>query len=262
MNEKRVYFYANCQGTGISHFLKKSKQFCEMFDQQHIVTYNYVKLQEKSDLDIQEIIKSDLFIYQPLDDRYEKLSTNYILERINAEKTICYSFPYLYNDGLWELFEEGDKIKGGEIIMELIQQNYSLNEIVNLYNNLSIDFNLRERFNYCLDIVTGRETDTDLRIADFIINNIKEKELFITQNHPTSHIFLELTNQILHKLNMDPISYEINEFNLNEINLPLSWPNSTYQQKEFPDMTYKKEKQNNDFYIDLIKRIYSQNNKS
>jgi hypothetical protein len=94
-----------------------------------------MKIQEKSELDIKEISRADLFIYQPVDDKHEKLSTNYILERIDSGKTICFSFPYLYNDGLWELFEEGDKIKGEETIIALIEQGYSLDEIIELYKD-------------------------------------------------------------------------------------------------------------------------------
>ena len=63
-----------------------------------------------------------------------------------------------------------------------------------------------KNIDYTLSELSKRETNTDIKISDFIRDNYRKYRLFHTINHPTDVLGLEVANQILSKLNMPPIS--------------------------------------------------------
>ena len=105
-----------------------------------------------------------------------------------------------------------------------------------------------------INILKEKESKTDIKISNFIIDNFNNKLLFLIPQHPTSIVFIHLANQILKKLNMNLI--DINEYtDINEVGLP----DSTYNLKSnrFPlhisaishyNMNYIPDENANSFY--------------
>ena len=48
-----------------------------------------------------------------------------------------------------------------------------------------------------------------MKISEFIVNNFKNQLLFLIPQHPTSAIFLNMSNQVLEKLNMKKLDESI-----------------------------------------------------
>lgn len=57
-----------------------------------------------------------------------------------------------------------------------------------------------------MENLKNRELNTDIKISDYILNNYNSLILFLTHNHPTSYIFINIVNQIYKILNQ-PLIY-------------------------------------------------------
>jgi len=222
---KICLIYANCQGEAVKIFLSKSRSFTRSYKIVSLV--NYVVLTEKTELDKKIFAKAELFIYQPLADHHGVYSTNEILKLLPTT-CIKLSFAYIYNDGLWPLFIEDKVIKGDDIILKMIQDGVSLPQIIFRFYRGKINFRLRERFQKSLNILSQKEKGTDIKTAEYILQNIGNRRLFLTQNHHTSEIYIHITNQILLKLGHKPLPSQ-NTYSVNEANLPDCWPQSPYE---------------------------------
>lgn len=227
--KKICIIYANCQGRGINTFLQKHGIYRENYEN-HLFE-NYHALEKSIPLPLDLLKKADLFIYQPLQDIHGQYATDHVKTYLPATcKKI--SFPYIYNDALWPLFEERDKIGGEEVILNLIEKGYSLKRIIRMFCAEEIDFEFERRFQKSLEILKQRETVTDLKVSDYILKNIRKEKIFLTQNHQTSNFYLYCTNQILKYLGLSAMDSSIH-FHPNETGLPDCWPQSPYEIKHY-----------------------------
>jgi len=79
----------------------------------------------------------------------------------------------------------------------------SVHHLLYLYNNNMIDYDFDARMAQNYYKSKEKEAECDIKIADFIYNNISNQKLFLTQDHPTSFVFNELTSKICEHLNID-----------------------------------------------------------
>ena len=258
-----IIIYANCQGIGISYFLKKSNYINDNYNINHIRIDDLVF--QKSNLNFNMIINADIFIYQPLDEKHGKISTNNILKLLkpNCKKI---SFPYIYNNSFYPvkgplIIKDSYKCKpcsvifdNSEIITKLIDNGYNLNEILKLYTEDKIDFNYKKRWDFTNNLLLEKESQCDIKIVNFIKNNFNKEKLFLLENHPTSIIFINVVNQILEKLNIEKLN-NIN-YNLNDANLPGGFIPLDNSAKKF--FNFKFEIDNNiQYYKKIITNIYN-----
>uniref|UniRef100_A0A6C0J621 Polysaccharide biosynthesis enzyme WcbI domain-containing protein n=1 Tax=viral metagenome TaxID=1070528 RepID=A0A6C0J621_9ZZZZ len=192
------------------------------------------------------IKNADILIYQPLNEKHKKFSTNNILKLI---KTTCktISFPYIYNNSFYPIkgpteinqshFGKHCHIifDNSECITNLIDKKLNLDEILKLYQENKINFNYEKRYNNTINILENREKVCDIKIIDFIKKNFTKERLFLLENHPTSIIFINITNQILKILNIKEL--KILEYGINDCNLsgyiPLDISSKNYFNYEF-----------------------------
>ena len=59
------------------------------------------------------------------------------------------------------------------------------------------------KFFYNIEITKQKESETIVKISDFVLKNYTDVELFYTQNHPTPVIIKEACEQILNYLELD-----------------------------------------------------------
>lgn len=227
--KKICIIYANCQGRGIHTFLRKHDTFSETYEN-HLFE-NYHVMENGLPLPIDLLKKADLFIYQPLKSKHGQYATDIVTGYLPAACKMI-SFPYVYNDALWPLYEENDKIVGEEIILKLIEKGYSLNRIINMFCAEEIDFEFGRRFQRSMEILKQNENGTDLKVSDYIINNISKEKIFLTQNHQTSSFYIYCANQILRHLGFSTIDSS-ERFHPNETGLPDCWPQSPYETKHY-----------------------------
>ena len=189
-----ILIFANCQGGVIKKFLKYFLQNTEII---HIINY-----EEDNNL-IKNLSKCSIFIYQ---NNGNKLKL--ILNKLSKEcKKI--SIPYIFNDGIASLSYAPKskkwgygKIYGDEIIIDLINKNYPKEDIIEMFLNNQIDFNLSNRIEVSFNELLKREKNIDIKIHSFIKDNYKSKNLFLTHNHPTTEVFKFIIIEILKILNI------------------------------------------------------------
>ena len=221
--------YANCQGRALGTFLMKSDRFRDSY-QLHYLD-NYKMIEEGSILPVDLLKKAKVFIYQPIRSNHGLYSTDNLKGYLQPScKTI--SFPYIYNDALWPLLEEGDKIKGEEIIVRMIKGGMNIKKIVGLFCAGKIDFEFDKRFQRSLAILKKKEEITDVKVSEYILKNLGKIKLFLTQNHQTSNLYVYCVNQVLSILGIPSLN-PLSNFHHNEAKLPDCWPQSPYEVKYF-----------------------------
>ena len=260
-----IVYYSNCQHSGIEYFLKKSINDGVVY---HLENYSLIKKQMEIPINI--IKRADIFIYQPIDKAHGIYSTdvnveNNIMSYLSPEcKTI--SFPYIYNSSLWILvppanidgfignYSDIDKYINREPIEKLKSQGYSLDTVLQMYSNGMIDFDYEDRFNKSIEILRGKELSCDVKVSEFIKTNVKKYKLFLTQNHPTTCVFVHCANQVLSILGYN-IKYDEFSYPENICNLPGEWPTTSYDVKYW-NFEYNTSNIQDKWYEPHIRYIY------
>lgn len=267
---KNIVIYSNCQGIGIRYFLKKffTKSEIDIID-------NYKLIWNKGEINKELLKKADLFIYQPINKTHGIYSTSLDVENniMSYLKPNCVkiAFPYIYNDSLWILippakidnfignFNKLNKYVNTLPIQKLKSEGKSLTDVLEMYKKELIDFNFTERYNNCINILKKKEALCDVKISSYIEENIREKKLFLTQNHPTACVIINCVNQIFSLLKID---FKLNSHDFND-KIPgipdIFLPHTEYE-KKFLNFKYELEVENsldNSYYLEHIKNIYN-----
>ena len=194
----KIVCFGNCQSNIIATMLKRYSN-CSY----NVKSFRNVEDNLLENGILEQIAKSDLIIYQPLDDKYGDLSQTKIEELAKENNTQAISFPYIYNDGIYSLeFDAGKKIIGEKIILDLYLNGQSKESIIEDYINNNINFKLKRRFKKSLAIMKNKEKKTDVKLTKFIQKNYQKKKLFYGHNHPTNIVIFELLRQIIQKANL------------------------------------------------------------
>lgn len=224
MNKLKILFIGNCQNTGIIHFLKKSKYFNDNYEVKQYA--NWMLIENQADIPMADIKSADVFIYQPLRPVHGCYSTDPTVQGsigyyVN-DKCLTISYPYIFSSAMWPIVQAGQNQNrwfGGEVLDDLvINQRLTKKEIVQLFLENKINWNYENRFNQSIKILKNKESITDLKISNFIIDNYKKNLLFLIPQHPTSLIFFHLANEILNKLNIEKIKEDV-IMGINDINV-------------------------------------------
>lgn len=220
----------------MAYWLKNHSPFHSVYAVKQVSNFEHIFHQ----IDLPDALfeETDLFIYQPIADRHGTYATNAILKKLPSGcQTI--SFPYIFNDGLWPLFKNGDKMVNQEPIVALFQEKISLPEVMRRFVRQQIDFKIEQRFEASLNILREKERETDLKGAAYISDQIRHKRLFLTHNHPSTHLIVFYTNQVLHRLGL-PLIEHPEQYPINAAGLPGCYPLSPYERKKL-NLSYHKD---------------------
>lgn len=216
--KKSYTIYANCQTSLIQAHLDLSEEFRQKYKYEALPR-NYVAIQQELEIPEDIIQRTELLIYQPIDNKYQTRSSDYLKSKVNSN-CICISFPYVYFQGYWpentknpvnkktEQYPFGKFPYGDSNIIDMIAKGYDKDKILTEIERndfYQADY-VQHNFQQTLSELIKRETETDLKISKFIIENYQYIRLFHAPNHPANAIGFNLANQILEKLEMAPIS--------------------------------------------------------
>lgn len=235
--------FATCQGEFVYNNWLKNHEYFKKY------RYVYIKNYDKKEYDLNLFRDCDFLIYQPV----ENIIENIIKSLKPSCKKIC--IPFVYVD-LWPIYEEMGKYVGGEFINKLKNKNYSLNQILKLYDNCELDFEMEKRFNYCIQYLKNKEDKyADIKVSNFIILHYKDIRLFDTQNHFNGILGAYIAKEICRILNI--YIPNINEFvEYDKHIIPLFWKDSFYMKKEL-ELEYVMKNEGNDHYRNLIINLYN-----
>jgi len=242
---KKCVIYSNCQADGLALFLPMMG-----FDYQITVYRNYqIIIGEQSMADLERDSKQcDLFVYQPTNDKHGDSSSENMLTKIPVHAETI-SFAYVYNHAFYPLTEHGGKYIGAEFINAGYWQ-MPLNELLNHYDQGTMDFALWSRFLHCLAEQARREENTDLKLTKWMLEH-RNSRILLNVNHPTSIMFVELSAQLMHALGKDIRPFKVDHPE-NLTGLPCTLPHSAYISKFF-GMPREADPDAHNYYRGLLK---------
>jgi len=265
--KKKCIIFGNCQGHTIKLFLEKLTNFTNIYD---VTAYsNWQLLKEPNHISIpyDELKNADLIIYQPLNDVHGCYSTNIknsnsFLHLLKPECK-CISFPRIHNNALFPIFHK--KQNNPAYYGYVLNKYDSQKQLLELYDQDKLDFDFDNRININYEISKEKESECDIKIIDFLYSSIKTHKLFLTQDHPTSYVFSEITRQICDILDLE-FDYEKSiSLDENIMGLPDSvynrvdnqYPISRYAIKYFNFTYIQNEHVDADlFYRNILKNIF------
>jgi hypothetical protein len=231
MKKLKCLLIGNCQNNAIMNYLSQSDEFSKTYEIKHYTNWQLIR--DNCEVPMNDIQDADLFIFQPLRIVHGCYSTDPTVEGSIGyyvkDKCIKISYPYIFSSALWPLVQKGKYSNvwfGGEIVEDLISKGLTSTDILNMYDRNEIDWKYQDRFEKSLGILKNKESITDIKISNFIEENIQNELLFLIPQHPTSIIFLNIANQILEKLGMEKLK-NFGERDIQSLN-PFNLPDSTY----------------------------------
>ena len=210
--KKLCVFYGNCQVIYDMHrILNKIPEFREQYDSIQYVNHDRDQIIKLSNINIDDIKRCDVFIYQPLNENHGVFATGYIKKFLKSN-CLDISFPYVYNSAFYTVYWESASPRwtigtlincGWQNIMAFISHKYSLSEIIKLYDDGKLDFYFNARMNVCIESLREKEKYCDIKVSNFILNNFKNIRLFRTQNHLTDYFFEWMAIDVLEILGIN-----------------------------------------------------------
>lgn len=265
----KIVFYANCQFSGLQYLLDRHLSSVGVdADFVHIENYTLIKDHGLISEDI--LSSADVFIYQPIAAQHGEYSTDVTVANniLTGLRTDCIkvAFPYIYNSGLWPLVPPADidSVIGGfgqagqylnrDVIERYADDGVTLASVLREYNRGQIDFHYLRRFEESLAVLRRKEASCDVKVADYIEENVRERRLFLTQNHPTTCLFVHCTNQILPMMGHE-YSFDEDDFPENVGGFHKGWPDSA-SSLGFWRFKFGKIRRDDRFYRRHIAHIY------
>ena len=206
---------------------------------------NWELIKDNESPPIVAIKNADLILYQPLSDVYGCYSTNIhnkesMFSHVK-DTTRLISFPRIHNNSFWPIFHKTSRhdIYYGDNFYEYYY-NKSIrtkSEFLKLYDSGLLDFKFEERFAKNIEISRSKEENTDIKVVDYIIHNIKDHQLFLTQDHATSRVFYYLAQEVCDLLDLSfNQGFSIDSIDINHTRSPDSVYGSTTMM--YPDSEY------------------------
>jgi hypothetical protein len=267
MENKNFVCYTNCQGGFIYRIIKEKYRFKNFY---HLGSFHCIYQNEKLPIDI--LKEADIFIYQPVNKKYLEYSTDINIENniLTHLKKDCIKicFPYIYFDCFWPLTDKNYAagIDGGEEkninkivnreVIENLKHSHNNKQIFRMFDNMTIDFKFKERYESTMERLREKEKVCDIKISHlFSEDNLKKRKLMISYNHPTIFVLKYIANEILKILNLEEDSFE--EFK-EELPAAEKYSNSSLSYYKFEWLNEKDCSEHNT--RNLIKKILLINN--
>lgn len=206
--------YSNCQGQGLIHFLKKTP-LADEFEAVHWNNYQLILKEVDRDECFESLKRADVVIFQPTSalhciDGFVIPDSETLFHNLLRPDAIRIGFVYQYNHGFFPIVRLGPTFDGwvtGDYIKRHVK--YFPDGMLLTYDTHAhrldddhIPWDCARRFAECLGEQSRREQEAnaDIKMTDFILANFQTRRLFLTQNHPSSVMFVELAKRVIARL--------------------------------------------------------------
>lgn len=198
-----VIFYTNCQGQGLIKLLADHPGFRD-HELVFLTAWQHVSPSEE------QIARCRVLIYQ------NSFGAPAFLEQLGSEVikiripliTCAFMWPFTFdrpNENVGWRFPYGDRQliakMREDISPETVAADYFL-------ENLGRQINLNRLFDLELQKWGKYDLESDVQIGGFLKDNIFIQRLFLTPDHPTDVVMVELANQLLEKLGLPRIDIQ------------------------------------------------------
>lgn len=231
--KKTVVLYGNCHTGVVKMYLETCKEFNELYE-----IYPIKQIQEVTDASYfeQEIFKTcDVFIHQSIQEnnRYGKeFSSANIISKLKADcKVIAIPNVYHLPVFLYPQYSEEKELRydnqtyffRDKIIDSQVKNGVSAKRIAETYYDYEYDKEeIIDGYNLFLEKVEKREKEWDIKVSDFIQENIQNERLFYEMNHPTNFFIKYCTVGVLEILLQGEFSIgEIENYKMDTYEIPI-----------------------------------------
>lgn len=276
---KKCIIYGNCQRGLLERYLLKSN-FVKYYQ---IIPTVPVQCKNKQNLDAEILSSVDLIIYQNVSDTFgHEFSSQAILSQLkpSCEKIL---FPSMYFNAYWPQATKQPVVRrlrdlnttpgglfphGDSNIIRLMQSGTSLEKIINIVSDEDFysESDVMESINKSFYELNKREKENnvDIAVSDYIYNNLKNRYLMHTINHPTCFVGVYVVRQILDILGIEHEDFEsqymTNEHRLStltkyDFELPIypsviRWLNLSFVDKNYRYKFYYENRLSFERYVD------------
>jgi len=251
---KKIFIYGTCQtGFVYDNWLKKLDFFKEYqatyCTNGHSIAQNY----------LEHFKNCDILIYQPISEKWGLGNTqnmNTSILRYCKTECIKICFPYIFLN-IQPLINDNNLFTGGSCI-DKYRKNHTLDEILNLYDMDKFDFELKTRFENCMNYMRYKENSfCNIKVVDFILDNYKTICLVDSHNHINGLFGSYIAKQIVAKMEVQTSEKDMDILNQTHYKIAnedfLQY--SKYMKKEL-DIDYNLESQDS-YYRDIIAQLYN-----
>ena len=225
--KKIVLINANCHGTVVAHYLNRSRQFSEIY-----CIHPFSQIQDNKEKEIGEGLLRMIDVYIHQDIRAEnkisyKLSDEYVRTFLKDE-CIDITIPNMVGMGHWMFPTQSDYLKNiptqqgnvGIVYKDIVLDEAYFCEVagglehyLEYFNGYHLDGStLQEMYETDIQKLKSREEHWDIKISDFIEDNLKTIPCFVDHSHPSGHLLKEIVRRLALYLNIDDIDLSDDSF--------------------------------------------------
>lgn len=214
-SKKRIAFYGSCHAEAMSRLFLATPWLVDTYEVLYSLPYYLMDEQEINDFSNTVLPTIDYFIYQPISHEAEngKFATAPLLQNLKRDAvtvTFAYShfelyspfclyapstfpeFPPLYVD-----YEVGALVAKGSSL-EAIIEGFEHRKVIDFSQTL-LEQNLSE-LRKREDRVLPGDRPIDVKVADYIAENFRERQLFNSMNHPSNVLLKEISERVVEKM--------------------------------------------------------------
>ena len=201
MNRELCLIHANCQGDALHSLLAATPAFAHCFEIRKYTNYL------KESIPQQDFDRCRIFLYQHLGKKWNDLASDALLARLHP--IACQiKIPNLLFTGYWPLWTNKSVMNYGDILLDLlVARGYSESEVLHVYlrGRLAKKYDLTALLGENLFHERRKEKGAVIALADFIEENWRTRQLFLTPNHPDKTLLLAVADAVLESLDLGRI---------------------------------------------------------
>ena len=205
MSRELCLIHANCQGDSLRSLLAATPAFARCFEIRKYTNYL------KESIPRQDFDLCRIFLYQHLGEKWNDLASGALLAHLHP--IACrIRIPNLLFTGYWPLWTNKSAMNYGDILLDfLVSRGYSESEVLHVYLNgkLAQKYNLNAMLDENLFHERRKEKGTAITLTDFIEENWRTQQLFLTPNHPGKTLLLAIADTVLESLGLGRVPLSI-----------------------------------------------------
>lgn len=203
MGKQLCIIHANCQGDALAPLLEASEDFKSKFEIRHYVNY------KKTELAAEDLKRCGLFLHQYLGPSWGGISTESLLPLLPAQaQTIL--IPNFFFKGYWPFWTNKiTDIEFADSLLEsLLQKKLPAEAVLALYlkapNSLLGDVEAEALASLAKE--REKEQFSEIKYVNLLEENWRNRQLFLTVNHPGVELLAHAVRQILQMLGLNSFS--------------------------------------------------------
>ena len=231
MIKKKIVVYGNCQSEAIARTLLECEEFAYIYEWVTTPFVHNIRTDEQKNQLHSAVKTADVFIFQHVSELgwNKEISTNYLITILKNDCDVI-SIPSLYFDGYFPHLSTMDGVVGPLNLVHdyFIASSYVLNLSVEqvIASMSSDDLYSQSQAEYYVESSIGnlflRESEVDIKVAEYIKDNYKRVKLFNQFNHPTRNLIEYVCSRIIIKVSaIEPCFTRKNSGYLDGIRAPI-----------------------------------------